>query len=234
VSKHVRVDGALGPGALVSGPAIEHRFGRVLRARAGALHAVCDEVGRVWTTRVVGTSPVVLEVLGEAAVPERNPTRPLEVWVPLLKGGRTDDLVRQLTELGATRIVPFASRFGVVRLDAARARERHARFVTIAREAGNQCGRTALPEVVTPVDGLPGEGPGAFLWEGGGGPAREVLGAGVPRILVGPEGGLHEDEALGLSDLGWRAATLGARILRAETAVLAFTTLALAASGELP
>lgn len=229
----MRVEGALAPGDAVTGPAVEHRFGRVLRARVGATFPVCDADGRVWEARVTSLSPVTLEVVGPALVPDRNPRGALEVWVPLLKGGRTDDLVRQLTELGATRIVPYAGRFSVVRLDAARARERHARFAAIAREAGNQCGRTALPEVVAPVDGLPTTGPGAFLWEGGGAPVGEVLSGGVERILVGPEGGLHEDEALALVELGWRAATLGARILRAETAVVALCTMALAANGEL-
>ncbi len=61
-----------------------------------------------------------------------------------------------------------------------------------------------------------------------------MLAGGVARILVGPEGGLHEDEAAGLVAAGWSAATLGSRILRAETAVVTFAVLALAASGKLP
>ncbi|MFO0749389.1 MAG: RsmE family RNA methyltransferase [Myxococcota bacterium] len=231
MSKHFRVPEVLGVGARVAVDG--HRFVRVLRARAGSTFTVCDGAGALWQARVTGLEPFALDVVGPAAAPDRNPSVELEVWVPLLKGGRTDDLVRQLTELGATRIVPFASRHAVVRLDAARAADRHQRMQAIVREAGNQCGRTLLPEVAAPVDGLPSAGPGAFLWEGGGAPAREVLAGGAARILVGPEGGLGDDEAQRLGALGWTAATLGPRILRAETAVVTFTVMALAALGEL-
>ena len=179
MSKHFRVEARLAPGEVVAGPEVEHRFVRVLRAKIGATFVVCDAAGLLWRARVAALAPFALEVVGTADAPDRNPTRALEVWLPLLKGGRSDDLVRQLTELGATRIVPYASRFAVVRLDAARARDRHARMQAIAREAGNQCGRTLLPEVMMPVDGLPSIGPDAFLWEGGGAAAREVLAGGV-------------------------------------------------------
>lgn len=231
MSKHFRVAEALDLGASVTVDG--HRFVRVLRARVGSTFTVCDARGALWEARVMALEPFALEVVARASAPDRNPSVELEAWVPLLKGGRTDDLVRQLTELGVTRIAPYASRRAVVRLDAAKARERHQRMQAIAREAGNQCGRTLLPEVLAPVDGLPAIGPGAFLWEGGGEPVREVLAHGVPRILVGPEGGLADDEAQHLTGLGWRATTLGPRILRAETAVVTFAVMALAAAGEL-
>lgn len=237
MSKHFRLDEELAPGMRVA--LDPHRFERVLRVRLGERLMVCDPRGQVFELEIVAVDPPAAEVLAQASAPDRNPRRELEVWVPLLKGGRTDDLVRQLTELGATRIVPFSSRHAVVRLDAVKARERQRRFAQIAGEAGNQCGRTALPEVLVPVEGLPREGPGIVLWEGGqGGP--EVLPialaladeAASGRVLVGPEGGLAVAEIEALAALGWRAATLGARILRAETAVLVLATLALEARGE--
>ncbi len=83
---------------------------------------------------------------------------------------------------------------------------------------------------------LPTAGPGVFLWEGGGGPARDVLGAAVAgsrlSVLVGPEGGLDASEAAALEVAGWSPASLGPRILRAETAVIAAAVLGLHALGE--
>ena len=88
---------------------------------------------------------------------------------------------------------------------------------------------------VTDIAGLPTVGPGGFFWEEPAQAAREVLAAlpaGPLRVLTGPEGGLSEHEARGLEELGWRPAHLGPRILRADTAVVVATTLALHGLGE--
>lgn len=227
MSKYFRVDLELAPGAVV--PLDAHRFVTVLRLGIGDQVVLCDSNGALFEARLTHSDPLMAEVLGPAPSPSRNPSSPLEVWLPLLKGGKTDDLVRQLTELGATRIIPFSSRNSVVRLDAKKAAERRDRFASIAREACNQCGRTDLPDIATPLDGLPPAGPGAFLWEGGGAPALATLNVQpelAARILSGPEGGLSPQEANALTARGWVPLSLGHRILRAETAVLVLATLA--------
>src|SRR5262245_52837548 len=153
MSKYFRVEARLAPGAMV--PLEAHRFLTVLRLGVGDAIVLCDPDGVLFDARIAVTSPPTAEVIGLAASPQRNAKTPLEVWVPLLKGGKTDDLVRQLTELGATRIVPFSSRHAVVRLDAKKAADKRVRFAAIASAACDQCGRTDLPEVVLPVDGMP-------------------------------------------------------------------------------
>jgi 16S rRNA (uracil1498-N3)-methyltransferase len=236
MSKYFRCDEPLSPGADVTLPG--HRFVRVLRTKVGDVLTLCDPNGALWTARVAALEPFRLAVVAPSEGPRREAAHALEVWVPLLKGGRTDDLVRQLTELGVTRIVPFASARAVVRLDPAKATERQARFLAIAREAAQQCGRTVVPDVARPIVGMPTQvapgphGAGVFLWEEGGAPAREALVACPGRILVGPEGGLAAGEAEALEAAGWHAAWLGPRILRAETACVALAVLALSAAGE--
>lgn len=230
MSKYFRCDEPLTLGAEVTLPG--HRFVKVLRARPGEQLTLCDPTGALWTARIEALDPFVVQIVARREGPAREAAQALEVWVPLLKGGRTDDLVRQLTELGASRIVPFASARAVVRLESGRAADRQARFATIAREAAQQCGRTIVPVVALPVAGIPTAGPGVFLWEEGGAPARDALVACPGRILVGPEGGLAEAEAHQLEALGWHAAWLGPRILRAETACLTLAVLALSAAGE--
>lgn len=228
MSKYFRVDDELVTGAVVG--LDPHRFGAVLRVRAGDALVLCDRAGALFDAVV--RDGLVAEIVGRAKAPERNPTSPLEVWLPLLKGGKSDDLVRQVTELGATRIVAFSSKNSVVQLEAKKAGERRERFTTIAREACNQCGRTDVPEVAI-VDGLPREGPGAFLWEVGGEPALKTLATqSIARVLSGPEGGITTAEADELVALGWIPMSLGARILRAETAVVSLVTLAQAARGQ--
>jgi 16S rRNA (uracil1498-N3)-methyltransferase len=234
MSKYFRVDVALRTGEEV--PLEAHRFLSVLRLGVGDELVLCDPEGALHRATITGVRPLVARIEGPHDAPERNPRAPLEVWLPLLKGGRSDELVRQLTELGATRIVPFSSRFAVVRLEGRKASERQRRFEAIAREACNQCGRTELPEIAPPHDGLPQMGPGAFLWEGGGEAALEAVRQApelAGRILTGPDGGLGLNEAEHLISLNWKPLTLGHRILRADTAVLVLAALSQAVRGSL-
>lgn len=210
-----------------------HRFGRVLRLAAGERLTLVDPTGAAFEAVALGGEPPRVEVVATASLPTANPRRPLEVWLPLLKGGKAEDLVRPLVELGATAIVPFSCKRSVVRLDPKRALERQKRMQAIADEACQQCGRTDRPAVLGYVDHLPKSGPGVFLWEEGGGTLADVGLAETERLLSGPEGGLDPSEAEHLVGLGWRPMWLGHRILRAETAVLTLTTLAQSTRGEL-
>ncbi len=226
------------PAALAGGEEVrlddrtDHHLRAVLRLRVGAPVELLDAAGRRWAG-TLGPAPTVLVGAALGAAPA-TPAWRLEVWLPLLKGGRTDDLVRQLTELGAGRVVPFVSSRSVARLPAEgpKTARRVARWRDIATEATRQCGRGDVMEVASPA-GLPAVGPGVVFWEGGGGAPREALRearSAAPaeplRVLTGPEGGLTEAEVRALEARGWRVASLGARVLRAETAVVAAATLA--------
>jgi 16S rRNA (uracil1498-N3)-methyltransferase len=237
MSRHFRVAGALVPGAPVDLDA--DRFVRVLRRQVGDEVILCDATGTRGLARIVSLSPCVAEVLQILPDPGADATTQLTVWLPLLKGGRSDDLVRQLVELGVTAIQPFQSRHSVVQLDARKGAERRTRFAAIANEASNQCGRLHVPTIAEPVHKLPLAGPGIFFWEAGGRPLAELSSwcdghADHPTsILFGPEGGLAPTEAEHLQQHGWTAFSLGPRILRAETAVVAGVTLVQAALGAL-
>lgn len=236
---------SLVPGLVL--PLDPHRFGKVLRLAVGDTLTLADSSGALYAARCIAATPPLVEVtalLGPAAA---NPRHALEVWLPLLKGGKTDDLIRPLVELGATRIVPFSSKNSVVRLDAKKALERQKRLQAIADESCQQCGRSDQPIIAVPVDHLPTEGPGFFLWEvpfagshpldaasDAAPPARRGLTARIARVLSGPEGGLAQDEAERLIALRWVPHWLGPRILRAETATLVLATLVQVARDELP
>ncbi len=229
---------ALVPGAVL--PLDPHRFGRVLRLAVGDVLTLADATGARYAATCVSATPPLVEVTAVLGSSSANPRHPLEVWLPLLKGGKTDDLIRPLIELGATRIVPFSSQNSVVRLDKKKALERQTRLQAIADESCQQCGRSDQPTVAVPVDHLPTVGPGLFLWEV---PFEGVLPDdatnGAPhvltgRVLSGPEGGLTNVEAERLVSLGWVPHWLGPRILRAETATLVLATLVQVARDELP
>jgi 16S rRNA (uracil1498-N3)-methyltransferase len=228
VKTRLRVDVELEAGVEAAlSPEDGHHLVHVLRARPGDPVELVDTSGRRWRGEVSGLQPPT--VRAERRLPDTgaDPTRELEVWLPLLKGGRTDDLVRQLTELGTTRVVPWVGARSVVRPRDARAAKQLARWRRIAEEATRQCGRADVPEIAD-IAPLPNAGPGVFFWEGGGTPVSELLtrpDVDGSRLLVGPEGGLTDGEAATLTAAGWTAASLGARVLRAETAVVAAVAL---------
>lgn len=238
MSKLFRLDRVLAPGEPLGPLAVgqlvaldPHRFGRVLRLAPGESLTLVDPTGAAFLAESLGGDPPRVTVIAPSSRPSADPRRELEVWVPLLKGGKAEDLVRPLVELGATVIVPYASKRAVVRLDAKRAVERQKRMQAIADEACQQCGRADRPNVAPYVDHLPRVGPGVFLWEEGGGRGDDL--ATTPRLLTGPEGGLDPSEADHLVALGWSPMWLGQRILRAETACLTLAVLAQSARGEL-
>ncbi|MEC9072605.1 MAG: RsmE family RNA methyltransferase [Myxococcota bacterium] len=232
----LRVSGVVAEGDEITlDEAQRHHVCRVLRLGEGAVLEVVDGQGERWVGVLRTATEPAVEIQSSVTAESADPGAQLEVWLPLLKGGRTEDLVRQLTELGVIRIVPFISRRSVVQLRGDRVVRQLSRWRTIAEEATRQCGRADLPLVLEP-QGLPEVGPGVVLWEEGGDPARQVLSEvahdGFLRVLTGPEGGLEPGEIQSLETLGWRSAYLGPRILRADTAVIATATLALHALEE--
>ena len=121
-------------------------------------------------------------------------------------------MVQKLTELGVDRIVPLSAARTVVRWDQAKARAQHERLLRVAREAGMQSRRVRLP-VIEALSGVSvvAHGEGVAMAEPGGKPVSLVY----PTILVGPVGGWTDDE---LGDR--RRCSLGATVLRAETAAI--------------
>jgi 16S rRNA (uracil1498-N3)-methyltransferase len=119
----------------------------------------------------------------------------------------------------------------VVRLDAARAAERQARWARIAEQAARQCGRSDTPRIDPPCPwsealGRAGAVTGFVLWEQAVeplGPALfTALAAGAPLAFAcGPEGGLEDSEVESARALGWAVCSLGPLALRTETVAAA-------------
>ena len=206
-------------------------LGAVLRLRPGDAAVLLDGAGRRWSARIekLDRREALLRTTGR--LPDGGES-PLEIVLgqALLKGAKMDWVVQKATELGVTRIVPL-----VTERSQPRRQDRCERWRRIAAAAAAQCGRTLVPEISPPADvadfAVPGAEAGVVFWEGSASPLREAIGReGGPvrkvRLLVGPEGGLTADEVRSAREAGWRDATLGPRILRAETgAVIAVALL---------
>ncbi len=234
------------PGPLPAGGTLRldadasHHALRVLRLRVGDPVELFDGSGPRWPGRLVDADPRGASVaLGEPVLAGTESPVALGLAQALPAGDRMDWVVEKAVELGASAIQPLFSRRSLLRLDAARSAKRVAHWRRIAVAACMQCGRDRVPPVLEPVElarwvaapGAPGSTDGPAAADG---PARWMLSldagsgasalAGVPAgawLLVGPEGGLDDDELARARDAGWRPLRLGPRVLRTETAGLA-------------
>jgi 16S rRNA (uracil1498-N3)-methyltransferase len=226
-----RIDGARG----FLGPEARRYLADVLRLAAGDRVEVFDgRGGRYDAVIEAGFEAVRLGPREEAA---RAPVE-LTLVVALAKGEKMDLVVQKATELGAARILPFAADRSVVRLERDKGEERAARWRRIAEEAARQCGRADVPEVRAPADlaaALAGLAPATRLvvFHPGGAPLAQVAAAPCIAAVVGPEGGLTDAEVGACEAAGAHRASLGPRVLRAETAAIVALALLQARHGDL-
>jgi 16S rRNA (uracil1498-N3)-methyltransferase len=150
--------------------------------------------------------------------------------VALLKGKTFDRMVRMVTEVGVSSILPFTCERSVPRPDTERLHRRIQRWRTIAAEAVRQSGRSWVPTVETctaleeiiqtssaPVRAVLHEA----SWSHTLPEFLETKGETERILLVGPEGGFSEREVELATRHGFEVVGLGLPILRAETAAVA-------------
>ena len=150
-----------------------------------------------------------------------------------IKKGRIDWIIEKACELGVARIVPVLTQRTIV--DKINPDRLSAHMI----EAAEQCGRTALPELAEMVKltamlaNWPADRTLIFADEAGGAPMAEAITPGPAAILIGPEGGFTDDERAAIrAHPAARGVSLGPRILRADTAVVAAITLWMAIAGD--
>jgi 16S rRNA (uracil1498-N3)-methyltransferase len=223
---YIRPEAVVGERVIFDADESRH-LARVLRLGPGALITAVDGLGHALTVKLtrVGTRVAEGDILGRDALATESPLA-LTLVQSLPKGDKLELIIRMATELGVARVVPVLSTRGIARADDERQMGRLVRWRRVAREAAKQSGRSVIPEVTRPLPlrewlTQPRSGLLVCLWEEAMRPAATVLPDGpVERatLVVGPEGGFTEEEALGLQSAGAIIAGLGPRILRTETA----------------
>ncbi len=220
----------LTPGAQIDLPTEAARHVQVLRLQPGAALTLFNGAGGEWDATVtrMGRSDVQVEVGAHHAI-EREAARAVHLIVGMPANERMDWLVEKATELGAASIQPVATARSVLRLEGERAAKRQARWQAIAVAACEQCGRNRVPSVHAPLAladwlrGVPGQGRRLLLsLRADSQPLCQAAGdAQAVWVLHGPEGGLTAQEEDAALAAGFASASLGARVLRAETASVA-------------
>ncbi len=204
---------------------------KVLRLAPGHSAAVFNGKGLELFGRVesVGQRSAVISIEGRSEKTVESPLK-LNLLQGLLKGDRPEFIVQKATELGLTGVCFYMTARTVPRVDGEGAEKKLLRWKKASIEAAKQCGRATLP-LITLAPGLKEavEETKAelriVLWEKEEAVSLNgILFGKAPRsavLLVGPEGGLSDEEAMLAQKAGFLAAGMGPRILRAETAALA-------------
>ncbi len=198
----------------------------VLRSGAGDSITVNDTVGNSYSAKIIRATrkEVSAEITGKEDSGGESPLK-ITLLQGLLKGEKMDLVIQKATELGAEKIIPVITSRSQVRET-----RKLGRWQKIAEEASRQSGRSMIPAVGSTLDfedlfnAPPVPGRGIIFWEKGGGklPAVvEQLGeAREIELFTGPEGGFSDEEIRTAEERGFIAATMGRRILRAETAAI--------------
>ena len=221
------------PTPVICGTDAKH-IKNVLRLKPGDKIGLFDGTGFEYEARILAISPGGVEVSIIKSFPSTSES-PVQIIMAqaLLKDRKMDNLVRQLTELGITRWIPFFAQRSIPRPDEKRLLTREKRWKKIAQEAVKQCkrGRTTEIDSIVSYEEMLNLGKECDLkvafWENEKNSIDFVLSPSVQRevnkifVIMGPEGGLTKAEIDRAKACGFVTAGLGPRILRAETATIA-------------
>lgn len=221
----------------LSGEEFEHAK-NVLRIGVGDEVILLDNSGKEYTAVVAQvekkrmTLNVVREELGRR---EANADVCL-LFGYLKNADKNEFIVQKAVELGVKRIGVFSSEFSSAYMNG----NKLERLNKVSKEAAKQCLRSVAPEVayydtlekaLLSADGYENK---LFACEFATDSQRDVAKlAGSTAIVIGSEGGFSRAEEEKANALGYASVTLGKRILRAETAAVALTSVVMFALGEL-
>ena len=208
-----------------------HHLLHVMRGKIGDEVTLFDGSGWEFAATIsqLGRSEVTLDITGKAEV-DRERSMPLTIAVALPKGDRQRVLIEKCVELGVTKVIPLETERSVA-VPKDKSLEKLRRAVI---ESSKQCGRNRLMQISSgmPLDTLLQQPPESdsqlrLLADPGGTESLHDFSAEEGTrdsilVAIGPEGGFSESELAAATGSDWHTVNLGPRILRIETAAIAF------------
>jgi len=226
-----------GPIISITGSDAAH-IKKVLRMKPGDRMGLFDGRGFEYEARIENFTAKSVEVsIARRFLSASESPAQIIVAQALLKDKKMDTLVRQLTEIGVARLIPFTSIRSVPIPDPKRLSARRKRWEKIAIEALKQCRRGHVTEIagtVTFNDVMKMDDEcdlKIVFWENESKPMSDAIQHIHDRhyrkilAVLGPEGGFTEKEIEYARACGFVTASLGPRILRSETAAIAACTI---------
>ena len=203
---------------------------RVLRMKLGE---PCEIFvgGKRYAAEISAIGDNQVQVLLNSELPTTEAKLRITLYQGLPKADKMELIVQKSVELGACAVVPVAMSRCVVQLDQKDGRKKQERWQKIAREACKQSGRCEMMQVTEPISfkqllvKLSQHGAAIVPWEDARGYSLARFHQEHPEvtdlaIVIGPEGGMSEDEIARMKEASCQSVTLGPRILRTETAGL--------------
>jgi len=219
----------------IEGDEVRH-IRKVLRLKRGDEIVVFDGSGKEYEGTIVEEGPSSVVIMIQNIFSSETESQ-LEITLAqsLLKGDKMDYLIQKATELGVKEIIPFFSSRSVPLIEKSRRLKRYHRWERIAVEASKQCGRGVVLKIEPLQDYseiLRTASPDSLrliLWEREGVRLKEALERSEEKtkifFIIGPEGGLSEEEVDEAKRNGFTRVNLGRRILRSETASLCLVSI---------
>ena len=213
---------------------------RVLRLQAGDAITLFNGRGGEFHAALTRSDKSETRVRVEA-LDEVSRESPLAVTLlqAISRGERMDYTLQKAVELGVSRIIPVTAARSVVRLQGGRAEKRLRHWTEVVHSACEQSGRTRVPGVEALQslrDGLASVGgTSGLLLDPASGQKLNALPRpdGALCLLVGPEGGLNDEETALARTAGFTPVRLGPRVLRTETAGVAALAIMQALWGDI-
>jgi 16S rRNA (uracil1498-N3)-methyltransferase len=218
----------LGQEIMIRGPLLEALLFQ--RGRVGSLHTLTDSEGNDYRMRILRLSEKEASVLIFEKFPSSTEST-LEIILlqALPEKERMELIIQKTTELGVAAIFPFKSAKSVSLEERESKQKKAHRWQEIAIKAVQQSRRAKVPRVdylssfKATMERCTSDSLKIILWEKTGESLKELLKSSRPQkihALVGPEGGLTEEEIALAREHGFMPVKLGQRILRTETAAI--------------
>lgn len=207
-----------------------HYLSKVLRLKANASLILFNGDGFEYKSCVtdIGKHNITLEIQEAVAANSESHLQTI-LGLGLSRGERMDIAIQKSTELGVSEIVPLFTAFSEVKLQGERLQKKLRHWQQVAISACEQSGRNRIPKIHLPVDysswckSLECELKLIFEPNGNSALPNQEKPTEVA-LLIGPEGGLSDQEIKHATSTGFQAVRLGPRILRTETAPIAALT----------
>jgi 16S rRNA (uracil1498-N3)-methyltransferase len=199
-----------------------HHICNVMRMKSGDfIEVVYDEILYRCSVSIGNKVSIIFDSILDS---KNNDFKEIVLIVPVLKEQKMDFVLQKATELGVSRIIPIITERCVVKVDS-KEDKKITRWMRIVKEASEQCKRVNVPIIgnIRHINDLEFSDGVKFVCS-----TREiskniknvmhnVFECAKMYIVVGPEGGLSNNEEDKLNDLGFVSISLGKRIMRVET-----------------
>ena len=202
-----------------------HHLLKVLRFPIESMITLFNGDGYDYVAKIVSVNRICKVEVNTREKNNSESSLDLTLAQGIAKGEKMDFLIQKAVELGVNRIVPLQTERCVVRLKGEKIAKRIEHWQKIANHACAQSGRAVMVEVDTQKtlsEILSVKTSNGFvLHHQATNTLSDIKPTSKATILIGPEGGLSEQEIELANGAGFQSVLLGKRILRTETASLA-------------